>query len=64
MFRKQQLTVTTNYTTKSGLDVALKFEKARTFAMWKNHCTLMFGLMSVGLWACLPPTPLCVLITA
>ncbi len=64
MFRKQQLKViTTNCTTKTDLDVS-QFKKTRTFAMCKNHCTLVSGLMAVGLWACLPPTPLCVLITA
>jgi hypothetical protein len=54
----KQLKITT-------LDVPSEFGgKARTFAMLKNHCTLLSGLMAVDLWACLPPTPLCVLITA
>jgi hypothetical protein len=58
MFRKQQLKVITDCTIKSDLDVASDLGKTRTFAMWKNHCTLLSGLMAVGLWACLPPTPL------
>jgi hypothetical protein len=64
MFRKQQLKVTSTCTKKTDLDVASEFDKIRTFAMCKNNCTLLSGLMAVGLWACLPPTPLGVLITA
>jgi hypothetical protein len=64
MFRKQQLKVTSTCTTKTNLELHRSSKMPEHLQCGKNHCTLLSGLMAVGLWACLPPTPLCVLITA